>query len=389
MLVGKVNAMRLKILFVIENLSAGGAERVFVNLLNNIDKDKFEPILILVNEGKKGQSYRPPEGIELINLRTKKTKALVPLAKVIKREQPDIVFSSLAPINILCLMVKLLLRDKDTAYIVRETTIKSISVAQTKSNPFVRFLYLKLIQIFYPHADSIVALSNGSKQDLVENFKIDEAKIRVIYNPVDIQSVVDKSLEEIGEMAPSEESTLICVGSLVKSKGHVYLIEAMHELINKRQQKVRLLILGVGDLENSLRALVAKYDLADSIEFLGFQENPFKYMKNSDVFVLPAIWEGFGNVIVEAMACGVPVISTTCESGPKEIIEHGRTGLLVEKANARALSDAIQMLILDREYADFLSINAVSRANDFDVSRITLQYEAHISSVYRNIVEGR
>ena len=201
MLVGKVNAMRLKILFVIENLSAGGAERVFVNLLNNIDKDKFEPILILVNEGKKGQSYRPPEGIELINLRTKKTKALVPLAKVIKREQPDIVFSNLAPINILCLMVKLLLRDKDTAYIVRETTIKSISVAQTKSNPFVRFLYLKLIQVFYPHADSIVALSNGSKQDLVENFKIDEAKIRVIYNPVDIQSVVDKSLEEIGEMA--------------------------------------------------------------------------------------------------------------------------------------------------------------------------------------------
>ena len=150
MLVGKVNAMRLKILFVIENLSAGGAERVFVNLLNNIDKDKFEPILILVNEGKKGQSYRPPEGIELINLRTKKTKALVPLAKVIKREQPDIVFSNLAPMNILCLMVKLLLRDKDTAYIVRETTIKSISVAQTKSNPFVRFLYLKLIQVFYP-----------------------------------------------------------------------------------------------------------------------------------------------------------------------------------------------------------------------------------------------
>ena len=168
----------------------------------------------------------------------------------------------------------------------------------------------------------------------------------------------------------------------------MYLIEAMHELIINGS-KSPVTDIGVGDLENSLRALVAKYDLADSIEFLAFQENPFKYMKNSDVFVLPAIWEGFGNVIVEAMACGVPVISTTCESGPKEIIEHGRTGLLVEKANARALSDAIQMLILDREYADFLSINAVSRANDFDVSRITLQYEAHISSVYRNIVEGR
>ena len=103
--------MRTKVLFVIENLMGGGAERVFVNLLNNVDKCLFEPVLVVVNSGNGANKYNPPEGVQLINLQTRKTRALFPLMRVIRHERPDIVFSNLAPINVLCLMAKLLLRD--------------------------------------------------------------------------------------------------------------------------------------------------------------------------------------------------------------------------------------------------------------------------------------
>jgi len=113
------------------------------------------------------------------------------------------------------------------------------------------------------------------------------------------------------------------------------------------------------------------------VEFLGFQTNPFKYMRNGDVFVLPALWEGFGNVIVEAMACGIPVISTLCESGPREIIEHSKTGILVEPKNVSQIVEAIQLIKDNDNLADQLRSNALHRATDFDVSLITRQYEKH------------
>ncbi|MGI6317359.1 MAG: glycosyltransferase [Dethiobacteria bacterium] len=375
--------MRLKVLFVIENISVGGAERVFVNLLNNINNIIFDPVLVIINRGWHGNTYKTPKGVRLINLDTKKTKALIPLARTIKKEKPDVVFSNLAPINILCLMSKLLLRNNQTRYIIRETTIRSISISETKSNPLIRFLYTQLVRIFYPYADSIVALSNGSKEDLIANYGIDAEKIEVIYNPIDTVNIVSNSMEKVNDFPKWDSKfNLISVGSLVKSKGYEYLIGAMKELITNRCQNIRLIILGTGPLENQLKELVTQYNLNNYIKFLGFRENPFKYMRKCDAFILPALWEGFGNVITEAMACELPVISTSCESGPKEIIEHSETGILVEPKNIGALVTAIQTLMDNPDYANTLAKNALRRVKDFDVSIIIKQYEQHILAVF-------
>ena len=166
--------------------------------------------LVVVNSGNGANKYNPPEGVQLINLQTRKTRALFPLMRVIRHERPDIVFSNLAPINVLCLMAKLLLRDFRTKYIARETTIKSISIKETKANPLVRLVYGQLVRFFYPFADCIVALSNGSKDDLVTNFGIDGGKMVVIHNPID-EGSLHKSMEMIEDADAWKRLPTICV----------------------------------------------------------------------------------------------------------------------------------------------------------------------------------
>jgi glycosyltransferase involved in cell wall biosynthesis len=371
---------RKKVLFVIENLNIGGAERVFINLLGKFNRRIFECKLVLINSGK-GYSYEPAQDVEVINLQRDKRSALFPLMKIIAKERPDIVFSNLAPVNILCLISKLILRNHNTKYIIRETTVKSISIEQTKNSKLLIFMYKTLIKLFYNYADGIVSLSQGTKMDLVKNFGVQEDKIEVIYNPIDIDDIIEKSNELVTDVNISKDHVnLICVGSLVKSKGHEYLVKAVYKLNKNLGYKIRAYFIGTGRLENHLKNLVTQLELDDDIVFLGYKRNPFKYMKECDIFVLPAIWEGFGNVIVEAMVCNIPVVSTNCPSGPREIINHKINGVLAEPQNVDSLVEAIRMLIDDQQFYKEIQERGAERAKDFEANIITRQYERFILS---------
>ena len=371
-----------KIIFVIENLNTGGAERVFVNLLKKFDRHRFECKLILINSGNihKG-SYEVAQDIEIINLEKNKNLALFSLIKTIKRENPDIVFSNLAPINILCLASKLIIRNNNAKYIIRETTVKSVSIAQTKESKLSRFIYKTLIKMFYNHADGIVSLSQGTKEDLIKNFGVVKEKINVIYNPIDIDEIKEKSRESVADIEiHNDRINLICVGSLVKSKGHKYLIEAVYKLKKTYGYRVRAYFIGTGKLENDLKDLATKYKLEKDIIFLGYKSNPFKYMNKCDIFVLPAIWEGFGNVIIEAMVCNIPVVSTDCPSGPKEIISHEVNGVLAIPESVESLVSSIRSLIDDPKYYEKIQNGGYKRAKDFEIGKITKEYENYILS---------
>lgn len=179
----------------------------------------------------------------------------------------------------------------------------------------------KIIKNIYNKADNIVAISNGVKRDLIDNFYIDKMKTTVIYNPVDIKYIDSLKNEEIEDKYKYifDENTIITSGRLTYQKGQWYLIRALKK-VKKELPNAKLVILGQGELEKNLKKLVAELNLEDSVFFLGFKSNPFKYIKNSKVFVLPSLFEGFGNVITETMECGTIVISTDCKSGPKEIL---------------------------------------------------------------------
>ncbi|ETJ35922.1 Glycosyl transferase, group 1, partial [human gut metagenome] len=156
---------------------------------------------------------------------------------------------------------------------------------------------------------------------LIDNFYIDKMKTTVIYNPVDIKYIDSLKNEEIEDKYKYifDENTIITSGRLTYQKGQWYLIRALKK-VKKELPNAKLVILGQGELEKNLKKLVAELNLEDSVFFLGFKSNPFKYIKNSKVFVLPSLFEGFGNVITETMECGTIVISTDCKSGPKEIL---------------------------------------------------------------------
>jgi glycosyltransferase involved in cell wall biosynthesis len=165
---------------------------------------------------------------------------------------------------------------------------------------------------------------------------------------------------------------LVSVGRLTKQKGYPYLIRAFS--LVKQTLPCRLLIIGSGEDEGTLLQAVNELGLWNDIEFLGFQRNPFKYMARSDLFILASLYEGFGNVIVEAMTLGLPVISTDCQSGPSEIIENKKNGVLVPVKDEKAMAEAILDVLTNDGLRRYLCEGAKSRSHFFALSHIVEQY---------------
>ena len=204
----------------------------------------------------------------------------------------------------------------------------------------------------------------------------------VIYNSIDIVKITTLLNNEVEHTCFNENIPLITVcGRLTSSKNYPLLLKSF--AIIQREIKARLLILGEGEKRKSLEDLVDKLGIQDKVMFLGFQKNPFKYIAKSNIFVLSSSWEGFSIVIVEAMACGVPVISTRCPSGPDEIITDEVNGLLVPVANVDAMAQAILRLLKDESLSNRLAEAGKKRAKDFKVEKMVAEYERLFEVVCR------
>lgn len=159
----------------------------------------------------------------------------------------------------------------------------------------------------------------------------------------------------------------------VDTKGYDILVRALAEL--RGNGAPRLAVLGSGPQEDAVRTLAESLGLSDRIWFAGVQPNPWKFAAQTDLFVLPSRWETFSLVLVEAMACGLPVLAADCEFGPREIIEHGKTGWLVPPEDPHAMAEALRRLLPRREMLARLARNGRKRAEDFDLSRRIPEYE--------------
>ena len=204
---------------------------------------------------------------------------------------------------------------------------------------------------------------------------IRENKIAVIYNPVDIDEIERLSSEAVEHPWFREETPIIVsVGRLTKQKGYPHLINSFS--LVRKAFPCRLLIIGEGEDREKLLRMAREKALERDVEFLGFQKNPFKYMARASLFVLPSLYEGFGNVIVEAMALGLPVISTDCPSGPSEIIEDGKNGLLVPVGDEDALSRAMTEVLTNNALKERLGREAPRRAAFFGIDKIAGDYRS-------------
>ncbi len=198
-----------------------------------------------------------------------------------------------------------------------------------------------LIARWYPQNKGFIAVSRGIAQDLYERFRIPLEKIHVVPNPV-----LTPRTFELADDPPEhpwflqhEKPVFLSVGRLERQKGFPVLLEAFARV--RSVQPSRLVILGEGSQRPLLEKMIRELDLGDAVLLPGFVDNPYPFMRHADAFVLASLWEGFGNVLVEAMAFGTPVVATDCPAGPREILEDGRLGPLVPVNDVQALADAM------------------------------------------------
>lgn len=370
---------KIKLTFIIPNLNNGGAERVVSHLLGNLDREIFELSCVFYDSN---HSYPIPGDIKIFvvdtpgseNVFRKIYASIVRLFKIrniINFYKPDVILSFLTGVNITAIMVRMLARRKPRLIISERSTF---SQYQFLLDFFSKTFFKYSIKFLYNYADCLIAVSKGVKEDLQKFTSMPEKKLIVIHNPVDIDKIIQLSNEEVHESRFLNENlpVIVHVGSLTKAKGHEYLLQAFK--LASQKVNCRLLLLGEGERKDELVSLAAGLGINNMVEFLGFNKNPYKFMRRSSVFVLSSIFEGFPNVLIEAMASGTPVISTNCKSGPNEIIDNGVTGILVPPKDAQKLADAMVLLLTDTNLADKLKKNAQKKVPDFHINKIIGQY---------------
>lgn len=366
----------MKILLLINSLSGGGAERVVQTLANYFNaSDDYEVVVVVMETWE--DAYTLDKGIRKRVLRTApicrglSRILLMPLqayelAKIIKEEHPDASISLLTRANLVHIMSRWV-GNENPILISENSNLQS----QYNVNSLKNYVMRWLIKWLYPKAAGVCAVSDGAKEDL-QSFGICPSKIRVIYNPQPLRTFHELSLQSSSIKIQQNARVLVTVGRLVDLKDHVTLINAFAKV--REDIDVRLYIIGDGPNRKKLESLTQTLGLADDIRFLGWQPNPFALLKQADIFVLSSRFEGFGNVIVEAMACGLPIISTDCPSGPHEILRGGETGVLVPVGDVDALAQAITTLLSDRQAITEYARKSKSRVKDFDVSRVASEY---------------
>jgi len=374
---------KIKIAFILPNLGGGGAERTILNLCSNLNREKFEITLIL---GKKKGEYIKflPSDIEIFDLRVNHVMfSLSKLLKLIKKIKPDIIFSTLTHMNIVVLLLKYLF-SKNIKIIIREANF--FSTAYKESRNLKAKILPFFIKLLYNKANKIIFLSKGMSEDFYRVFSnyIEKPKMLVIPNPINIRKIDELKYEDIHEQLFEDgNKRIIAIGRLTKQKGYKYLLDAV-SLIIREISNIKLLILGEGEDRKFLEEYAKKIGVSKYVCFCGFKSNPYKYLAHSDVFVLASLWEGFGNVILEAMACGIPVVATDCPSGPREIISHMEDGLLVPVRDAKSLATAIIELLRNESLREKLVTNAFKKVGNFDVDKIVNIYEKLFEEVFKS-----
>jgi len=357
-----------KVALFLPSLRGGGAERVMINLARGFSEQGLKVDLVLAKAEGPYLSQVPPE-VRVIDLHSDRVlRSLPELVRYMRRERPEAILSAMNHANVVTIWSRKLSRVP-CRVVVSVTNTLSRSIAYDAD--LRGRLMPNLIGIFYPWADEIVAVSSGVADDLSKTTGLQRERIQVIYNPVVTPDLFEKARESLEHpwFAPGELPVILSVGRLMKQKDYSTLIRAF--ALVQREHPARLMILGEGEERPKLEALIRELGLDDNVSLPGFVDNPYAYMARSAVFVLSSAWEGFGNVLVEAMAVGTPVVSTDCPSGPAEILDGGKWGRLVPVGDVEEMATAIIATLNDPYHPD-----VSKRAQHFGVEKLVQAYLA-------------
>lgn len=355
--------MKRKVAIIVPSMGGGGAERVILNIINNIDKTKFHITLILTKkEGKYVELIS--SDISVIDLDSKRVRySLIKIIKQINLIRPDVILSTLGHLNIALLAIKHFLKG-EPKIIVREANTPSKNMSSLSCPK--KLIYSYLYKYLYSKADIIVAQCQEMKDDIVKYFNISSHKVKCIYNPLDLEKI--KLNREENNPYLGNKINIVSVGRLTYQKGFDILLKAF-KVFSKRVPNAHLTILGEGELKDDLWEQAVNLEIIDKVTFTGFKNNPYPYFYYADIYVLSSRWEGFPNTLLEALACGTKVVATDCKSGPREIIgEDYQYGILVNEGDYLSLADGIMMALSEENKTQ-------DRANFFSIKKIIKDYE--------------
>jgi len=343
-----------KIMLIVPSLIRGGVERV-VSVLSK-EFSKYYQVFVVIYHGPIEYKIYG----KLINLKTPTGSFLrkiinnfdriIKLKRLIKETSPDYMISFMGNLQ---------------PILVFRPVIVSIHSNPDHFSNFPRKLFLKTIYKL-PNVKKVITVSRGVEKKLNKKFYLKNTK--TIYNPIDLKLIKQKLLAK----RPIDSDYIMAVGRLSREKGFDILINAFAK--SNLKNKIKLIILGEGKERANLEKLIDKLDLKEQVILYGKVDNPFIYMKYANFSILPSKSEGFPIVLLEALACGIPVIATNCETGPSEIVEDGENGLLVPVEDVESLKIAMDKLFYDKELYMKLKTNACRSVKKYDIKNIAQEW---------------
>lgn len=363
-----------KIIFVLPDLSGGGAEKIVINMLRSLDRKKFSLGLVLFfKEGVLWDDL--PKDIEVYSCIEKKKNLLFCFWNILKllnkvTKNADIIIGGVELSTTYLAFITAKIHDCKSigwVHIDLRSSIDKLSFLKRK-------IHERLISLIYRKLDGIIFVSKQAKGSFLENFsQCDSKKSEVIYNPIFLDEIKKKSSEFSVNMERNMVN-IIGIGRLFSQKNFPLLIQT-HKKLLKNGLKNNLFILGEGPEFKNLEKMVNQLKLSNSVKFLGYQKNPYPYLAEADILVLSSNYEGLPTVLIEAMSLGVPVVSTDCPSGPREILRSGKDGLLVKINDVNEMYDAVMRILKDESLRENLKKAGMNRAKIFDSKIIVKKFE--------------
>jgi len=326
----------MKISIFLPNFGGGGAEKVMINLGKAFSAKGCSCEFVVADSA---GPLKKLLDLNVVNLKSGRIRySIIALAKYLIEKKPDVLVAAHERANVCALIARQIARAKTKVVVTCH-----IDYSYTdRNNKSMNFKITKLLaRHYYPKALRVVTVSEGAKQEIVKVLGLNPEFIKVIYNPVISNDLFLKSNEKIDDpwMNNSELPIIVAIGSLTQHKDHSTLISAFAEF--RKKVESRLVILGEGPLRADLEQKIKALNIVDYVYMPGFVINPYAYLKKARCFALSSIWEALPTVLIEALALGVPIVSTYCAHGPTEILNNGEYGYLVPPQNVELMKNAM------------------------------------------------
>ncbi len=349
------------------SLQGGGIQRVMLTLARGL-LDRGVRVDLLIVDPRGELQGAVPVAARVVGLGARGSAGAVPgLVRYLRGERPDALLASQTPLNLAALLARTLARAR-TRVVASEHVALDAVLANGAS--WKERLFPKGARLGYPHADAVVAVSHDTAARFCAATGLARDAVTVIYNPVVTPGLFVQARANLDHpwFADGEPPVILSAGRLTRQKDHATLLRAFARL--RQARAARLVILGEGEERQALEQLADQLGVRPHVQMPGFVANPFAFMARAGLFALSSRWEGCPNVLIEALACGAPVVSTDCPSGTAEVLQGGAYGRLVPVGDDEALANAMRHTLGDRT----ASTPRIAWAQTFSAERAVSRY---------------